>query len=174
MDETAKSRRRRWFHLTPERLLVALLPVWGVLFLCEHFHWLSKGYSVLLALASMGVAVLVLLLWFACSVVFRRRFQYSLRTLMLVMTLACLGMSWLGVEMQRTKRQREVVDTMTKLGGSVIYDYQIERNWRARLESRAAKTTVATKCVGKRHTKVTKTGVSRLQQQLPNCSILDF
>ncbi len=37
----ASKPKRRWFHLTPGRVLFALLPIWGGLFLCEHFRWLD-------------------------------------------------------------------------------------------------------------------------------------
>ena len=54
----------------------------------------------------------------------RRRFQFSLRTLLLVMLLASLGASWFAVKMRMAKRQREAVRAMRKLGGCVIYDYE--------------------------------------------------
>ncbi len=118
-------RRRRSFHLTPERVLLGLPSLWGVLFLLEHFQWLRNGFSVLLALASMGMIVLFLFLWFAAALVFRWRFQFSLRTLCLVMFLACVGMSWVGVKMQQARRQKEAVAAIKELGGSVAYDYGV-------------------------------------------------
>ncbi len=56
----------------------------------------------------------------------RRRFQYSLRTLFLVMFLACIGMSWVGVKMQQARRQREAVAAILRVGGFVWYDYQVD------------------------------------------------
>jgi Leucine-rich repeat (LRR) protein len=56
----------------------------------------------------------------------RRHFQYSLRSLFVVMFLACVGMSWVGVKMQTARRQREAVEAIKKLGGSVAYDYEID------------------------------------------------
>lgn len=111
----------RWFHLTPDRLLLALLPVWGGLFLADHFHWLPKGYAVLLAVTILFVALFVAL-WFAAAAIFRWRFQYGLCTLLLAMLLTSVGMSWLVVEMERARRQREVLDEIAKLGGKVFYD----------------------------------------------------
>ncbi len=120
MDAISKS---RWFRLTPDRVLLALPPIWGGLFLCEHFHCLPKGYSVLLAAATLAVILALLLLWFAVALLFRWRFQYSLRSLLLVMLLASIGMSWFAVKMQRASRQREAVEAIKELGGSVNYDW---------------------------------------------------
>jgi hypothetical protein len=53
----------------------------------------------------------------------RRWHQYRLRTLLVVMLLASIGMSWFAVKLQRARRQREAVEAITKLGGTVAYDY---------------------------------------------------
>jgi hypothetical protein len=45
----------RWYRLTPDRLLMALLPMVGVLLLSEWFRWFPfnehKGWTVLIAVA---------------------------------------------------------------------------------------------------------------------------
>jgi Leucine-rich repeat (LRR) protein len=51
----------------------------------------------------------------------RRWFQFSLRTMMVVVTLLCI---WLGITANRANRQRRAVETITKAGGEVLYDYQ--------------------------------------------------
>lgn len=51
--------------------------------------------------------------------------QFGLRSLFLVMLLACLGMSWIGVKMQRARKQREAVEAILRLGGEVVYDYEV-------------------------------------------------
>jgi len=58
----------------------------------------------------------------------RRWFQYSLRTLLLLMLLASIGMSWFAVKMQRARRQREAVEAIEKLGGWVRFDYQVNQS----------------------------------------------
>ena len=55
---------RRWFHPTPGLLLVFLLAVEGGLLLTER--WFPKGWTVLIAVATVGVFLLVMSLWFAC------------------------------------------------------------------------------------------------------------
>jgi hypothetical protein len=57
-----------------------------------------------------------------------RWYQYSLRTLLLVMTLACVGMSWVAVKMKQARDQHAAVEAIKKLGGVVFYDYEADRN----------------------------------------------
>lgn len=54
----------------------------------------------------------------------RHWFHYSLRTLLVVILLASMGMSWLAVKMQRARKQRETVAAIVRSGGSVLYEYQ--------------------------------------------------
>ena len=53
-----------------------------------------------------------------------RWYQFSLRSLCLVMLLACIGMSWVGFKIQSARRQREAVEAIERSGGVVMYDYQ--------------------------------------------------
>lgn len=60
---------------------------------------------------------------------FRWRFQFSIRSL-LVMTIAvAIPFSWLAVEMKKARRQRVVVAAIEKLGGGVRYDYVFTPPW---------------------------------------------
>ena len=53
----------------------------------------------------------------------RFRFQYSLRSLMLLVLLASLGMSWYAVRAKKAREQKAAVEEIRKLGGMVHYDY---------------------------------------------------
>ena len=54
----------------------------------------------------------------------RRRFlQFSLRALLVFVLLVSLGMSWLGVKLDRARKQREAVKVIVGAGGEVYYDY---------------------------------------------------
>jgi hypothetical protein len=53
-----------------------------------------------------------------------RWFQYSLRGLLLFTLLFAIACSWFTVRMQQAKRQREAVEGIEKLFGSVWYDYE--------------------------------------------------
>ena len=55
----------------------------------------------------------------------RRWYQYSLRTLLLLVLVAAVPCSWLAVRMQRAKRQREAI---IKTADMVLYDYQMDEN----------------------------------------------
>jgi Leucine-rich repeat (LRR) protein len=57
---------------------------------------------------------------------FRRWFQYSLRTLLIVVTLFAFACSWFAVKLGQAKRQREAVEEFSKLGGTIAYDYQLD------------------------------------------------
>ncbi len=52
-----------------------------------------------------------------------RWYQYSLRTLMLLVTVAAV---WLGIWTHRAREQKKVVASIVQLGGNVFYDYQRE------------------------------------------------
>ena len=56
----------------------------------------------------------------------RRFLQFSLRTLLVVVLLVSIGMSWLAVKLERARRQKEAVRTIEKAAGWVVYDYQSE------------------------------------------------
>jgi len=49
------------------------------------------------------------------------RFQYRLRTLLILVFLANLGMSWIAVKMYKANRQRKAVEAIHKLNGTVRY-----------------------------------------------------
>ena len=54
----------------------------------------------------------------------RWRFQYSLRTLMIFVSIVGVLCGWLGMFIQRVQHQRQVVAQIKELGGEVYYDYQ--------------------------------------------------
>jgi hypothetical protein len=116
----------RWFHLTPGRLLVVLLVVEAVLLLSERFKWFPfneyKGWTVLIALATVGVFLLFMLIWFVFALLFRRRFQFSIRSLLVLTIAVALPFSWLAVELKWARTQRETVEALMKLGGILHYD----------------------------------------------------
>ena len=112
----------RWFHLSPDRLVICLLPIEGGLLLSEWLNWLPKGCAVLTALASIGGVALLMLLWLALALLFRRRFQFGIRTL-LVFTLVCgIECSWLTVRMGQARKQKAAVAAILKQSGQVRYD----------------------------------------------------
>jgi hypothetical protein len=57
-----------------------------------------------------------------------RWYQYSLRTLMIVVTLFAVACSWFAVKLQQASSRREAVEAIRKAGGSIFYDYQIDKS----------------------------------------------
>src|ERR1700674_3567123 len=53
----------------------------------------------------------------------RRWFQFSLRTLMLLMVVISVGLGFMGRKLQRVREQRQTVAAIQKLGGVVAYTY---------------------------------------------------
>ena len=60
----------------------------------------------------------------------RRWFQFSLRALLLFVTLACGALGWLGIEVQKAERQKAAVIELENLGGRVAYDFQFDSTGR--------------------------------------------
>jgi hypothetical protein len=115
----------RWFHPTPDRLVIALLAPEGCLLLSQWFGLLPKGWPVLIAIATVAVVMLLMLLWFAVALLFGRRFQFSIRSLLVLVVVVAVPCSWMAVERERAKTQKEAVEAIQRSAGLVFYDYQI-------------------------------------------------
>ena len=83
--------------LRPTPLVYGLLGVEGLLWLSERYTWFwfneKKGWTVLIGVASVGVVLLAMLLWLLVALVFRLRFQFSIRTLLVLALAAALPVS---------------------------------------------------------------------------------
>ena len=112
--------------------MLGLLALEGFLLLSEWFQWFAfnrhKGWTVLIAVASVGVAFVLMFLWFLAALVFRRRFQFSILSLLVLTVVVAIPCSWLATEMKQARKQREAVEEIKKAGGRVAYDYQYDRS----------------------------------------------
>jgi hypothetical protein len=121
----------RWYHPTPDRYFVGLLAVQVLLFLSDRFDWLpfneKKGWTVLIAVGVVGVAVVVMLIWGLVCLCLRRRFQFGVRSLLVFLVAVSVSLGWFAWEMQRARRQKEDVEAILGMGGSVSYDYRPNR-----------------------------------------------
>jgi len=128
-DSEAPKPKRRWYQFTPDRFVLALLAVEVFLLLSERFQWFTfsghKGWTVLISLAAVGAAVLFLPLWFLVSLVCRWRFQFSLRTLLIVVLVLCLPLGWLGEKVRQARRHQETVKAIEEAGGYVGHEYEV-------------------------------------------------
>ena len=118
-------KRGRWFHVTPDRLVIGLLAAEGSLFLAEWLRWLPKGWPVLIAIAAVAAAMLLMLVWFAVALLFRRRFQFSIRALLLLVVVVAVPCSWITVEVKKAKEQAAA---FAELHCAVRYDYSVDTN----------------------------------------------
>ncbi len=129
---TDRTPQRRWFRPTPGWLAVGLLAVEGLLWLSERYEWFGfnshEGWTALIAVAAVGAMLLLMLLWFAVALIFRLRFQFSIRSLLVLTVAVALPCSWMAVEMKAAREQKEAVDVIEKSGGSVVYDWQ-DASW---------------------------------------------
>ncbi len=120
--------RPRWYHPMPVWLIYGLAVVEGLLWLSERFQWpmWHKGYAVLTAVAIVGVGFAVMLLWFAVALFFRWRFQFSIRSLLVLTVAVAVPCSWLAAEIKEARDQKCEVDELVRLGGQVGYAGQVD------------------------------------------------
>ncbi|MGA2253965.1 MAG: hypothetical protein ABSG53_04825, partial [Thermoguttaceae bacterium] len=113
----------RWFWPTPVWLMLVLLATTGFLFLSERYQWFAfnehKGWTVLIAVASVGVVLLTMSFWWLAALVFRWRFQFSIRSLLVLVVAVALPFSWFAVEMKKAREQKWVAEEIQNAGAEV-------------------------------------------------------
>jgi len=57
----------------------------------------------------------------------RRWYQFSLRTLLIVVLVLSLPLGWIGWKLEKAREQRKAVEAILKEGASVWYDYQMKK-----------------------------------------------
>ena len=108
--------------------MIGLLAIQSFLLLSEWFSWFAfnekKGWTVLIAIATLFVSVVCMLLWFAASLILQRRFQFSLRSLLVFITVCAALCGWCAVRMEQARKQKAAVEAISKwVGAGVNYDY---------------------------------------------------
>jgi len=121
-----ENHNRRWYHITPDRFLIGLLGVLVLLWLSEWFGWFPlndrKGYTVLIAVATTAGGLLLMVAWFVLALLFRRKFQFGIRSLLVLVVIVAIPSSWFSVKMRAAQRQREAVESINDRG-PVWIDY---------------------------------------------------
>jgi hypothetical protein len=132
LTSTMLTPNHRWYHITPARFFLGLLAVQVLLLLSEQFQWFifneHKGWTVLIAVAVVGSAVLVMLVWGLVSLCLRRRFQFSFRSLLVFVLAVSVSLGWFAWQLQKAKGHREAVEAIWAAGGLVMFDYQFDEN----------------------------------------------
>lgn len=125
VDQIVQHKRKlHWLYPTPGYLFVALLLAEMVLMLTVQRF--PKGWAVLTAIACVGGTMILLLFWFILACLLKKRFQFTIRSLLLLTLAVAMAFSWLAVEMKRTRKQRETVAAINDLNWSVTYDFEWE------------------------------------------------
>jgi hypothetical protein len=128
-----KPPKLRWFYPRLRWVLIALLAVEGFLVLSEQVGWFGfredKVGPFVIALAAVIVSILLTILWIVLRMGFRRRFQFSLRSLVILTFLVASLCSWLAVTMQDQRKQKAAAVAIKKAGGTVWS----ERTWVGKL-----------------------------------------
>ena len=110
------SRRPRWYRSTPGRLLVGLLLVEALLWLSEYFCWFQfneyKGWTVLIAVECATVTMLLMLIWWAASLLLGRQFRFSRHTFLILVFAIALPGAWLAAELARARVQYRVAERL--------------------------------------------------------------
>ena len=120
----------RWCRITPGRLVVVLLALEGLLFASERLGLFGvnrhKGYTVLIALAMVGLAIVLMLLWFLAALLLRVWFQFGIRSLFA--DRGCrhsVRLAGRGDEASKAGT-RHAVRELKKAFYGVTYDYQVD------------------------------------------------
>ncbi len=66
----------------------------------------------------------------------RRWFQFSLRSLLILVTLSAVPLGWLGFRLRQAQVQRQAIHQITSLGGGGIYDVHFDDSVRSYMEAR--------------------------------------
>jgi hypothetical protein len=127
-------RKRRWYHPSLDRLIIALLAIQVLLLMSERYHWFTlnenRFWALLIACGVAGVAVLVMLFCSITSFVFRWSPRFGVRSLLLSVLVVSVPLGWIAWEMERATRQREAIAALKRLGARVGTDYPDDVVWR--------------------------------------------
>src|SRR5262249_54045504 len=116
----------KWYAITLDRVLIALLLVEGLLFLSDQYDWFAfnrrKGWTVLIAVAVASGVLLLTGLWTAVSWGIARwtrgkPFQFGLRSGLLLVLVFGLVCGWLGAAIQQAQQQADICAAVVKAGG---------------------------------------------------------
>ena len=135
---------RRWLRPTPDRLVLAPAGPGGLPAPLRALRVVrvrrGEGPHADDRWRGGCAAMLLMVLWFLSAIVFRWRFQFSIRSLLALALVVAIPCSWFAVERQRAAEQRDAVAAIRALGGHgryrvrVLYDYEAKalssRSWR--------------------------------------------
>jgi hypothetical protein len=105
-------RKPHRFQLTPEHFVGALIIIEILYWLVEDSRWSAvnekKGLPVFGVLTVLFAVLLGFAVRYLIALIFRQRFQFGLRMLLLLMLATAIPCSWLACCIDRAKREHEV------------------------------------------------------------------
>jgi hypothetical protein len=112
-------------------ILFGLLGLQGFLLLSERFRWLDCNekmrWTVLIAVAAIVLAVPFTLFLFAAVRLYRGRFQFGIRSFLLLVVAVAIPCGWLTTEIRQAREQREASEGLCPW---VLYDYEVDESRR--------------------------------------------
>ena len=113
---------RRWYRPTPDRLVLLLLVAEVMLWLSDRAGLWHKGNAVSICVATVGLTLTALLLWWLAALLFRWRFQFSIRAMLTMVVAVAVPCSWFAAEMKKAREQSAAVAAIERAGGYCEYD----------------------------------------------------
>jgi Leucine Rich repeat len=125
---SAVNGKSRFSRLASPKLFIVFLLIEGGLWTSARFGWFglnrSRASFVQIALVTLAVLLTILITLAFQALVFRHRIKFSVASLPLLTLTLAIPCSWLGNDVARAIRQREVVNQIRIAGGRVVYDYE--------------------------------------------------
>ncbi len=101
--------KKSWLRLSPGRLVSGLLLAVCFLWLSEQFQWFAfnhlKGWTVLIAVAAVATVMILILFWWVASLHFHWRFQFGIRSLLVLAVVSSITASWWPQNVDGAQRQ---------------------------------------------------------------------
>ena len=119
MEGTAGSvsHRDAWLVCTPSKLVLLLF----VLEIALMLRGFQSGWLALLGILAFVLAILGLVAWFLVATYLKRKFQFSLLSLLGLMLCSALTCSWFSWKLHKAKRHEELVERCERLGVGYTY-----------------------------------------------------
>jgi hypothetical protein len=118
-------------HTMPAVVPVALLVVELALLLSEglicFFLDVKMQWPVLIAIASLVIAIVLILLWVAFCICVQQWFHFSIRFLLVLAVATAIPLGWLAMEVIWVNQQRKAIAAIENLGAQVRCDYEFTR-----------------------------------------------
>ncbi len=110
----APTPKPRWYRLTPDRFVIGPLIVECLLRISGRFQWFGfnqdTGLNFLIGMAAVGATILLMLLWFAVALLFHWHFQFSLRSLLILMLATAIPLSWVAARLYQFRQHRHILE----------------------------------------------------------------